>query len=145
MAGALNLKIITPDRIVLDTQVDQVTATAIDGQLSILPRHEPLITALAIDVLHYKKENHEETVAVLGGLLEVGENVITVLSDTADIGSEIDVAQAAEAKSRAEAEKTQKTDKLEVYLTEMALSKAMARLKAAEISQRRRSRPGSMN
>jgi F-type H+-transporting ATPase subunit epsilon len=145
MAGTLTLKIITPDRIVLDTQVDQVTATAIDGQLSILPRHEPLITALAIDVLHYKVGGHEETAAVLGGLLEVGENVVTVLSDTADLGIEIDVAQANEAKSKAEAEKLQKTDKLEVYLGEMALSKAMARLKAAELTQRRRSRTGSMN
>ena len=105
MAGTLNLKIITPDRIVLDTQVDQVTATAIDGQLSILPKHEPLITALAIDVLHYKVNNQEETVAVLGGLLEVGENVVTVLSDTADLGTEIDVAKAGEEKSKAEAEK----------------------------------------
>jgi F-type H+-transporting ATPase subunit epsilon len=140
MAGALTLKIITPDRIVLDTQVDQVTATAIDGQLSILPKHEPLITALAIDVLHYKVNNHEETVAVLGGLMEVGENVVTVLSDTADLGTEIDISQANEAKSKAEAEKIQKTDKLEVYLSEMALSKAMARLKAAEFTHKRRNR-----
>jgi F-type H+-transporting ATPase subunit epsilon len=145
MAGALTLKIITPDRIVLDTPVDQVTATAIDGQLSILPKHEPLITALAIDVLHYKAGGQEETVAVLGGLLEVGENVVTVLSDTADLATEIDVAKANEDKAKFEAEKTQKTDKLEIYLSEMALSKAMARLKAAEISQRRRNRTGGMN
>jgi F-type H+-transporting ATPase subunit epsilon len=145
MAGALTLKIITPDRIVLDTQVDQVTATAIDGQLSILPKHEPLITALAIDVLHYKVNNQEETVAVLGGLLEVGENVVTVLSDTADLGIEIDIAQANEAKSKAEAVKIQKTDKLEVYLSEMALSKAMARLKAAEFAHRRRHNRNSIN
>jgi F-type H+-transporting ATPase subunit epsilon len=144
MAGALTLKIITPDRIVLDTPVDSVTATAIDGQLSILPKHEPLITALAIDVLHYKAGGQEETVAVLGGLLEVGEDVVTVLSDTADLGTEIDAAKATEDKAKAEAEKTQKTDKLEVYLSEMALSKAMARLKAAEITQRRRNRTGGM-
>ncbi|HEY9683224.1 MAG TPA: F0F1 ATP synthase subunit epsilon [Oculatellaceae cyanobacterium] len=139
MEGGLNLKIITPDRIVLETQVDQVTATAIDGELTILPKHEPLVTALKIDVLKYKAHNTEEHVAVLGGLLEVADNQVTVLSDTADLGVEIDVAQANEAKSKAEAEKTQKTDKLEVYLSEMALSKAMARLKAAELSRRRRS------
>ena len=72
--------------------------------------------------------------------MEVGNNEITVLSDTAELGADIDVAQANEAKSKAEAEKTQKTDKLEVYLSEMALSKAMARLKAAELSRRRRNR-----
>jgi F0F1-type ATP synthase epsilon subunit len=67
-----------------------------------------------------------------------------VLSDTADLGTEIDAAKATEDKAKAEAEKTQKTDKLEVYLSEMALSKAMARLKAAEITQRRRNRTGGM-
>ena len=140
MAGTLNLKIITPEKVLLDTTVDRVTATAIDGELTILHNHEPLITALAIDVLHYKVGTVEETVAVLGGLMEVGENEVTVLSDTADLGTDIDVTQANEAKAKAEAEKTQKTDKLEVYLSEMALSKAMARLKAAEISRRRRNR-----
>jgi F-type H+-transporting ATPase subunit epsilon len=138
MEGGLNLKIITPDRVVLETPVDQVTATAIDGELTILPKHEPLVTALKIDVLKYKANNVEEHVAVLGGLLEVADNSVTVLSDTADLGVDIDVAQANEAKSKAEAEKIQKTDKIEVYLSEMALSKAMARLKAAELSRRRR-------
>ncbi len=140
MADNLNLKIITPDRVVLDTKVNQVTATAIDGELSILPNHEPIITALAIDVLRYQSEGVEEIVAVLGGLMEVGENQVTVLSDVCDLGADIDIAQANEAKAIAEAEKTQKTDKLEIYLTEMALSKAIARLKAAELSRRRRNR-----
>src|SRR5271155_1915788 len=86
----LSLRIITPERVVLETIVDQVTATAIDGQLAILPNHQPIITALAIDVLHYKQGQHEETAAVLGGLMEVGENKVTVLSDTAELGVEID-------------------------------------------------------
>lgn len=140
MPGTLQLQIITPDKIVLDTPVDRVTATAIDGELSILPNHEPLITALAIDVLKYTVGSQEEIVAVLGGLLEVGENKITVLSDTADLGHDINEAQAKEDKEKAEADKTQKTDKLDAYMTEMALSKAMARLRAAELTRRRRGR-----
>ncbi len=54
MAPALNLKIITPERIVLEREVEGVTAVAIDGEFSILPRHEPLVSALAIDVLLYR-------------------------------------------------------------------------------------------
>jgi F-type H+-transporting ATPase subunit epsilon len=134
----LSLRIITPERVVLEKEVDQVTATAIDGQLSILPQHEPIITALAIDVLHYKDGQLEETAAVLGGLMEVGENKVTVLSDTAELGGEIDETRAREAQQRAEAVKIQRTDKLDLYLSEMALSKAMARLKAAEISRARK-------
>ena len=142
MADLLSLKIITPERVVLEKQVDSVTATAIDGELQILPHHEPLITALAIGVLKYQEGKIEETAAVLGGLMEVGENMVTVLSDMAELGTEIDEARAHEAAKLAEAEKTQKTDKLDVYLSEMALSKAMARLKAAELSKRRRNVKG---
>ncbi len=140
MAGALTLKIITPERVVLEQAVDEVSARAIDGELSILPNHQPLITALAIDVLRYKVQGVENIAAVIGGLLEVGENQVTVLSDVAELDTEIDEARAHDAKAKAEAEKTQKTDKLDIYLSEMAMSRAVARLKAAELSKQRRRR-----
>ncbi|MBS1957666.1 MAG: F0F1 ATP synthase subunit epsilon [Cyanobacteria bacterium SZAS-4] len=140
MAGALTLKIITPERVVLEQAVDEVSARAIDGELSILPNHQPLITALAIDVLRYKVQGVENIAAVIGGLMEVGENQVTVLSDVAELDTEIDEARAHDAKAKAEAEKTQKTDKLDIYLSEMAMSRAVARLKAAEMSKARRRR-----
>ncbi len=138
MAGALNLKIITPDRIVLDEQVEEVSAHAIDGAFQVLPNHEPLITALAVDVIRYKTQGVEHSAAVMGGLFEVGENTITVLSDLAELDTEIDAARAHDEKAKAEADKITKTDKIELYLSEMALSKAMARLKAVELGNRRR-------
>jgi F-type H+-transporting ATPase subunit epsilon len=144
MAEKLLLKIITPERVVLEREVDQVTARAVDGELTILPKHEPLITALAIDVLHYKSQDVDDTAAVIGGLLEVAKNEVTILSDQAELATEIDEARAHHAKSRAEAEKIHKTDKLDVHLSEIALSKAIARLKAAELGkQRRRTYVGS--
>jgi len=138
MAGALNLKIITPDRIVLDEQVEEVSAHAIDGAFQVLPNHEPLITALAVDVIRYKTQGVEHSAAVMGGLFEVGENNITVLSDLAELDTEIDAARAHDEKAKAEADKITKTDKIDLYLSEMALSKAMARLKAVELGNRRR-------
>lgn len=138
MADTLTLKIITPDAVVLDAQVESVTATAIDGQLQILPHHIPLVTALAIDVLHWKTGGAEETAAVLGGLMEVGENVVTVLSDTAELGHEIDEAKAHEEMSKAAAEKTTKLDKIDAYGTELAVSRAMARVRAVQFTKRRR-------
>jgi len=143
MPGTLSLKIITPERIVMDAKVDNVRARAIDGELTILPHHEPLITALAIDVLHYRltEGGTEHTAAVIGGLLEVGENEVTVLSDVAELDTEIDETRAHDDKAKAEAQKLQKTDdKLSVQLSEMAMSKAMARLKASEILRQRRSK-----
>lgn len=140
MASTLNLKIITPERIVLDTAVEQVVANAIDGQLCILPGHEPLVTALAIDVVRYKRDKDEDHAAIMGGVMEVKGNEVTILSDVAELDEEIDVARAHQARDRAEAEKTTKTDKLDVYYSEMAISKALARIKAVEMRKHRRGR-----
>jgi len=138
MADKLTLKIITPERIVLDQEVEQVSARAIDGELAILPDHEPLLTALGVDVIRWKMGREEHTAAVIGGVMDVNNNEVTVLSDMAELDTEIDEARAHQRKQRAEAEKIQKVDKLDVYLTEMAISKSIARLKAAELAKSRR-------
>lgn len=138
MASKFKLNIITPERVVLETEAEKLTATAVDGELTILPNHEPLVTALGIDILRYTNNGVEESAAVIGGILEVNNEEVHVLSNVAELGVEIDLARANDAKARAEAEKTQKTDKLDTYLTEMALARAIARLKAVEFAQRRK-------
>lgn len=138
MPGTLNLKIITPERVVLEQPVDMVVAKGSAGEFAVLPGHEPLVASLAIDVLRFTHNSEEQVAAIMGGLLEVRNDEVTILSDVAELDQEIDVARANQAKERAEAEKTQKTDKLDVYVTEMAISRAIARLKAVEIRQRRR-------
>ncbi|MEZ4490688.1 MAG: ATP synthase F1 subunit epsilon [Cyanobacteriota/Melainabacteria group bacterium] len=138
MASKFKLNIITPERVVLETEAEKLTATAVDGEVTILPNHEPLVTALGIDILRYTKDGVEESAAVIGGILEVGNEEVHVLSNVAELGVEIDQARANDAKARAEAEKIQKTDKLDTYLTEMALARAIARLKAVEFAQRRK-------
>ncbi|MBX9947609.1 MAG: ATP synthase F1 subunit epsilon [Candidatus Obscuribacterales bacterium] len=137
-AGTLNLKIITPDRIVFEAPVKQVTARAVDGELTILPEHEPLVTALAIDIVEFKGESSFDTAAVIGGVMEVQDNNVTIVSNVAELDTEIDEARANQAKARLEAERTQKTDKIDVQVAEMALSRAMARLKAVELTKRRK-------
>ncbi len=139
MANKLMLRIITPERIVLEQEVEQVVARAVDGELSILPDHEPLLTALSIDVMRWQvDQKHQETAAVMGGIMEVNKNEVTVLSDLAELDTEIDEAAAHQDKSRLEAEKTQKLDKLDTYITEMGIAKSMARLKAVEYRRTRR-------
>lgn len=138
MASKFQLKIITPERVVLETEAEKLTATAVDGELTILPNHEPLVTALGIDMLRYTNNGTEESAAIIGGILEVGNEEVHVLSNVAELGVEIDEARANAAKARAEAEKIQKKDKLDTYLTEMALSRAIARLKAVEFAKRRK-------
>ena len=136
--ATLNLKIITPERVVFDSTVDQVTAVANDGELTILPGHEPIVTTLAIDVLRFKIKGEEETAAIIGGIMEVSTSEVTIMSDMAEMDVEIDETRAKQAKEKAEAEKIQKTDKMDVYVSEMALSRAMARLRAAELGKLRK-------
>lgn len=138
MPGSLKLRIVTPERIVLEKDVAQVTATAVDGELSILPDHEPIVTPLSIDMLRFREDKEEEFAAIMGGILEVKNNEVTVLSDAAELDTEIDIARAKQARERAEAEKTQKQDKLDVYVAELALSRALARLRTHEISKTRK-------
>ncbi len=144
MANTLNLKIITPDRIVYENPVEQITAVARDGELTILPGHEPLVTTLGIDVMRFKVRGEEEVAAVIGGIMEVGTSEVTIMSDVAELAVEIDEARAKQAKERVEAEKTQRTDKIDVYASELALSRAMARLKAAELGKLRKQRGGGI-
>jgi len=134
----LNLKIITPERIVLEKQVDRIVAKSTEGELAILPGHEPLVTTLAVDVVRFDSGKEEEFAAIMGGILEVREDEVTVLSDVAELDAEIDEARAKSAADRARAEKMEKKENLDVYVTEMAISKAIARLRAVELRNRRR-------
>src|SRR5205814_3303355 len=120
MADELILRIITPDRVVFEHGVSRVICRAIDGELAIMPNHQPLLTALATDVVRFTYDREEHSAAVMGGVMEGNNNEVTVLSDLAELDSEIDEAKAHQDKERAEAEKTQKVDKLDVYISEMA-------------------------
>ena len=136
----MKLKLITPERIVLEREVDMVQASGSAGEFAVLPGHEPLVASLGFGILTFSSGGEEDFAAVLGGLLEVRGDEVTVLSDVAELGHEIDEARASQAKERAEAEKTQKTDKLDVYISEMSIGKAITRLKAAELSRTKRRR-----
>lgn len=140
MAATMTLKLITPERVVLEREVDMVVAKGTAGEFAVMPGHEPLVAALGLDILRFSHKGEEDVAAVLGGVLEVRGNEVTVLSDVAELGEEIDHARASQAKERAEAEKTQKTDKLDVYISEMAIGRAIARLKAFEMAKARRKR-----
>ena len=70
--------------------------------------------------------------------MAVNEGSVEILSDVAELDHEIDEARAHQARERAEAEKTQSNENLDVYVTEMALSRAVTRLKAAEMAKVRR-------
>ncbi len=132
MAGkTLKLQVVTPERIVYSENVDFVSARGVEGELGILPDHAPLITTLDIGLMKAKKEGQQLSLAVIGGFLEVANNKVTVLADRAEVGNEVDVARARAARERAQRRLTDKSSDIDSARAEMALKRALIRLRAS--------------
>jgi len=132
MADKLKLEMVTPYKQVLSEEVDEITAPGFIGELGILPDHTPLLTTLKVGELTYKNGNESFHVAVNWGYLEVEENTVTVLVDTAERADEIDLARAKAALGRAEeALKTLPPEDKKYMIMEAALQRALIRIRVA--------------
>ena len=125
----MKLKIVTPERMVLEADVDAVYANAIDGEVGILPKHVPMVTPLSIGVLSYVQSGQKQPAAVMGGVLSTDGKTVTILSDSAELSSEIDKVRAQQAKERAEARLKEKTADWDQARAERAFARALLRLK----------------
>jgi F-type H+-transporting ATPase subunit epsilon len=115
----LELIITTPERIHKES-VDSVSLQAIDGEITILPNHIPLITVLKAGELVIRKGTEVHPYAVGAGFAEVDGRRLTVLADSAEHVSEIDEQKAEEARARAETLKEEKRHDIEEYAALMA-------------------------
>ena len=101
----IRFKIVTPEKRIYENEIFQVTIPTMDGEITILPNHIPLVSVLKAGELKIKDKAGEQQMAVSGGFLEVKDhNEVIVLADHADRASEIDIQKAEEAKERAEQE-----------------------------------------
>ena len=125
----LHLEIVTPDQVVLDTFVDYVGAPGVDGEFGVLAGHIPLLTALQIGKLYYRVDGKETDVCVSGGFVEVADNKVSVLAQSAELCDNIDIERAKAAKKRAE-ERLAASQKNEIdqMRAELALKRAITRL-----------------
>ncbi|MFQ5449219.1 MAG: F0F1 ATP synthase subunit epsilon [Nitrospinaceae bacterium] len=98
----LRLSVVTPEKLVVDDEVDQVNVPGSEGDLGILYDHAPILTNLRPGQLSYEKEGQATYMVVTGGYLEVTDNRVTVLAETAEFLHEVDRKRAAEAKAKAE-------------------------------------------
>lgn len=130
MASELHLRLITPDRTVIDRKVKAVTFQGADGSYGILPHHAPLMTSLAqAGVLEITElDGQKQQLFTSDGFAQMQHNVLTLVCEAGEFAQEIDFerAKAAEAKAR---EKLAHLDKLsEDFLkAEASLRKALAR------------------
>jgi|YNPNPStandDraft_1061719.scaffolds.fasta_scaffold00808_5 F-type H+-transporting ATPase subunit epsilon len=133
MAKTFKLEIITPDRVVYASDtVESVTLPGMEGYLGILANHAPLVTGLGIGELDLRcADGSEEMVAISGGFAEVSDNKVTVLADSAELASEIDVERAERSLHRAEERLAAHTPDIDIDRAHAALARAMLRLKLA--------------
>jgi F-type H+-transporting ATPase subunit epsilon len=101
--ASLKFKIITPERVVYENDIAQVTLPTTSGEITILPGHMPLISILSAGEMRIVDANGEQPIAVASGCIEVRpNNDIIILADNAERAEEIDIARAEEARQRAE-------------------------------------------
>jgi F-type H+-transporting ATPase subunit epsilon len=129
---SFRLRIVTPERQLLDQEVDEVTAPGAAGEFGVLPDHIAFLTTLVPGRLIYKVGGQKHVVAIFGGYAEVADNVMTVLADGAERQSEIDAAAAQAAAARAEeALKGLDPSAPEAVVARRALDQSTARIAAA--------------
>ncbi|HXJ88595.1 MAG TPA: F0F1 ATP synthase subunit epsilon [Candidatus Binatia bacterium] len=131
MADVFQLEIVTPEKKVVETAAEEVQIPGKNGYLGILPGHAPLITELSVGEIRYRENSTEQKLAVAWGFAEILPNKVTILAETAERPSEIDVERARKAKERAEQRLNSGDTSVDVDRALNALHRAESRLDVA--------------
>ncbi|MBE0606420.1 MAG: F0F1 ATP synthase subunit epsilon [Deltaproteobacteria bacterium] len=132
MASTIRLELVTPERLLLSKEVDEVVAPGYEGEFGVLPEHTQFLSILNIGVLWYRKDGVVKKIALGGGFAEVTHDRVVVMADTAERADEIDLERAQRARERAEARLKELTMDDETHAkARSALQRAMVRMAAA--------------
>ncbi|KHD44260.1 F0F1 ATP synthase subunit epsilon [Streptococcus hongkongensis] len=129
------VQVVTPDGIVYDHRAKFISVKTPDGEMGILPHHINLIAPLDIHEMKISRTDDDKRVdwiAINGGIIEIKNNVVTIVADSAERARDIDISRAERAKKRAERdieEAKTSNDIHEVKRAEVALLRALNRIK----------------
>jgi len=138
MADKIKLRVVTPSRLLLEEEVDEVTAPGELGEFGVLPNHISFLSTLVAGEMSYKQGTARHSLVIGGGYAEVLDNVMTVLAPTAEFPGEIDTARAQRAKERTEKRMGELSFEDPDYAQlEEAHRRAVARLQVASKETRR--------
>lgn len=127
----IHFKLITPEKIVFEDDINAVYAQGEKGSFGILPDHIPFMSSLAVDTAKVVKDGKEIVFSVIGGAFQFKNNEAIILTEAAEKDTDIDTARAKLAKERAEAILGNAETQRDIKLANEALARAMVRLKAA--------------
>jgi F-type H+-transporting ATPase subunit epsilon len=127
---SIDLQIVTPDRMLVHEQVDEVEIPGVNGYFGVLPGHTPLLAALSVGELWYRKGQEKTYLAIALGFAEVLPDRVSILAQLAERADEIDVDRAESARKRAAERLEQKAD-VDYERARAALMKSMTRLQVS--------------
>jgi F-type H+-transporting ATPase subunit epsilon len=132
MASKIKLELVTPERLLVSEEVDEIIAPGYEGEFGVLPGHTQYLAILSIGVLRYHMGDDVRRVAVGGGFAEVSPDRVVVLADVGEKAEEIDVDRARQAHERAEAAlRDMSMDDVSYRKILGALQRSIARISAA--------------
>lgn len=135
----LRIEIVTAESVVYEDDVEIVVIPGVEGQLGILPHHAPLLTALQPGELVVRKEGEETAIAVSGGFVQVLDDKVIVLADSAERAEEINEERAQEAMRRAQERLQDGTEDMNLERALASIRRAQSRLKTVQRRRYRRS------
>jgi F-type H+-transporting ATPase subunit epsilon len=131
----IKFEIATPERVVLKKEAKQVMVPTLEGEITILPNHSPLVSILKPGVIEAKlADDSTEIMSVSGGFVEVLKSKLVILADSAERAEELDEQAVEEARKKAQASKDKAESEDQVEFTEIAakLERELARLRAVK-------------
>ena len=131
---SIELRIVTPDRLLVKEHVDEIQIPGSEGYFGVLPGHTPMLASLAVGEMWYRKGQEKTYLSLAYGFCEVLPDRVTILAQLAERAEDIDVTRAEEAKKRAEAQLSQAKPE-EYEAARVALVKSLARLQVSSRTQ----------
>ena len=127
------LKIITPEKVLLEEDVESVEAPGVDGEFQVLAGHTPFLTGLNIGPLSFSKHGKKTVASISGGFCEVMPKETVILAPAAELSGGIDRKRAESAKGRAEKRIGSDDSGIDTERARMALMRALNRLNVADM------------
>jgi F-type H+-transporting ATPase subunit epsilon len=132
---SIELQIVTPDKLLVREQVDEVEIPGTEGYFGVLPGHTPMLASLAVGEMWYRKGQEKIYLSLAYGFCEVLPDRVTILAQLAERAEEIDIARAEDARKRAEARLTAAKGDVDYERARTALMKSLARLQVSSRAQ----------
>lgn len=131
--ATFELQVVTPDKTVVKEQVEMAICPGLVGEFGVMPNHAPMLAALKIGRLLYRKDGKDHFLFIGGGFADIHKNVCSVLAESAEDAESIDEARAEAARKRAQERLEHKTEDIDEVRAQMALQKAIMRLHIAKL------------